>query len=197
MVTIDRPRGRPPAATRAAVIDAAMDRFRHSKRIDVQALAAETGVSRATIYRWFGSRDGLIGAAMHKAFVPLMAEARASTTRRGAPALVDTFSTVTEMLAAASGLSWFLEQEREGALRIVTSSEGPIQPLVVAMVLEIIDSEVRAGAYAPPVDTGTLAYATVRLVEAFLYNDAVVGISGQVHRLRPVLAAMFGVSTEQ
>jgi general secretion pathway protein E len=37
------------ATTREAVIDAAMVHFLHSRRIDVQALAAETGVSRATI----------------------------------------------------------------------------------------------------------------------------------------------------
>lgn len=193
MAIVDRPRGRPPAATRAAVVDAAMQRFLHSQRIEVQALAAETGVSRATIYRWFGSRDRLVGTAMVQAFVPLMAQARASTDRRGAAALADTFSTVADSLASASGLSWFLEQEREGALRIVTSSDGPIQPHVVAMVVRIIDAEVRSGAYDPPVEVDTLAYATVRVVEAFLYNDAVVGISGEVHRLRPMLAAMFGV----
>ena len=61
MAVAARPRGRPPATTRDAVIDAAMLHFLHSERIDVQALAAETGVSRATIYRWFGSRDGLVG----------------------------------------------------------------------------------------------------------------------------------------
>src|SRR5262249_48681044 len=129
-----RPRGRPPASTRDAVVDAAMAHFLHSRRIDVQALAAETGVSRATIYRWVGSRDGLVGAAMVKAFVPVLAEARASTDRRGAAALAETFATVADLLAAASGLRWFLESEREGALRIVTASAGPVQPEVVAMV---------------------------------------------------------------
>jgi AcrR family transcriptional regulator len=188
-----RPRGRPPATTREAVVDAALQHFLHSRRIDVQALAAETGVSRATIYRWFGSRDGLLGAAMIKAFTPLMAEARASTKRRGAAALADTFGAVADLLAGASGLSFFLESERGGALRILTSSDGPIQPHVVAMVEEIVETEVRAGAYEPTVEIDTLAYATVRLVEAFLYNDGVAGISGEVYRLRPMLEAMYGV----
>ncbi len=196
MATVARPRGRPPATTREAVIDAAMAHFLHSRRIDVQALAAETGVSRATIYRWFGSRDGLIGAAMVQAFTPIVAQARASTNRRGAAALADTFAALADLLAAASGLSYFLESEREGALRIVTASDGPIQPKVVAMVVAIIEDEVETGAYEPPVEIETLAYATTRVVEAFLYNDAVVGINGQVHRLHPMLEAMFGVSRE-
>jgi AcrR family transcriptional regulator len=169
-----------------------MAHFLRSRRIDVQALAAETGVSRATIYRWFGSRDGLVGAAMVKAFVPVIAEARAGTDRRGAAALADTFAAVADVLAAASGLRWFLESEREGALRIVTASAGPVQPEVVAMVKRTIDAEVRSG-YEPPVDVDTLAYATTRLVEAFLYNDAVVGVNTELVHLRPLLELIFGV----
>jgi AcrR family transcriptional regulator len=191
-----RPRGRPPATTREAVVDAAMQHFLHSRRIDVQALAAETGVSRATIYRWFGSRDGLVGAAMIKAFVPVIAQARSSTAARGAAALADTFAAVADLLALASGLRSFLESERESALRLVTASDGPVQPHVVAMVRAIIEKEVTAG-YRPGVDVDTLAYATVRLVEAFLYNDAVVGISADVHRLRPVLDVVFAVPVRQ
>jgi AcrR family transcriptional regulator len=173
-----------------------MQHFLHSRRVDVQALAAETGVSRATIYRWFGSRDGLVGAAMLKAFVPVMARARSSTTRRGAAALADTFAAVAELLALASGLRWFLESERESALRLVTASDGPVQPHVVAMVRQTIETEVGAG-YRPAVDIETLAYATVRLVEAFLYNDAVVGLNADVHRLRPVLEVIYAVAPAQ
>ncbi len=173
-----------------------MQHFLHSRRIDVQALAGETGVSRATIYRWFGSRDGLVGAAMLKAFLPVLAQARSTTDRRGAAALADTFVAVAELLAPASGLRSFLESERESALRLVTASDGPVQPQIVAMVRRIIETEVRAG-YESPVDIDTLAYATVRLVEAFLYNDAVVGLNADVHHLRPVLEVIFAVPRTQ
>ena len=57
----------------------------------------------------------------------------------------------------------------------------------------MIDEEVRAGAYDPPVDTSTLAYAIVRLAESFLFNDAVAGMRGDVDRLREVEAALLGV----
>ena len=39
----------------------------------------------------------------------------------------------------------------------------------------------------------TLAYAIVKLAEAFLFNDAVAGIRGDVDRLREVEAALLGV----
>ena len=51
-------RGRRPAASRDDVLAAALHRYLRGRRIDVQAIAAELGLGRTTIYRWFGSRDG-------------------------------------------------------------------------------------------------------------------------------------------
>ncbi len=59
--TSARRRGRPAAATREQVLELARSTFLRGLRVDVQALAAELGLSRATIYHWFGSRDGLLG----------------------------------------------------------------------------------------------------------------------------------------
>ncbi len=68
-----------------------------------------------------------------------------------------------------------------------------MQPRAVACIAELIAAEVAAGRYDPPADPQTLAYAIVRLAEAFLYNDAVIGIRGDHARLREVEAALLGV----
>lgn len=39
----------------------ARDYFLHAKRIELQTLARELGISRATAYRWAGSADQLVG----------------------------------------------------------------------------------------------------------------------------------------
>jgi hypothetical protein len=57
----------------------------------------------------------------------------------------------------------------------------------------MIEAEAAAGRYEPPADPETLAYAIVRLCEAFLYNDAAFGIRGDHERLREVQAALLGV----
>ena len=67
-----------------------------------------------------------------------------------------------------------------------------MQPRVVAAVQRIIDAEVQAGRYRPSIEPDALAYAIVRLGEAFLYNDAIVGIRGDTERLREVEAALLG-----
>jgi hypothetical protein len=63
---------------------------------------------------------------------------------------------------------------------------------MVERVTGLIEEEVSAGRYEPPVDPATLGFAIVRLAEAFLYNDA-SGLRGDVDRLRDVEAALLGV----
>jgi AcrR family transcriptional regulator len=190
--TLGRRRGRKPAASRDDVLDAALDRYLHGERIDVRAISSRLGLGRTTIYRWFGSREGLVGETVALAAASLFAEARSSAEGRGGAALLDTFDRINRGLAAAPALRSFLELERD-ALRILTSSGGIVQPRAVATIQRFIEDEVRAGAYGPPVEPSTLAYAIVRLAEAFLFNDATAAVRGDVDRLREIEAALLGV----
>jgi AcrR family transcriptional regulator len=172
-----------------------MHRYLRGRRVDVQAIATELGLGRTTVYRWFGSREGLIGEVLVRAAKPLLEDARAKARGRGGPALLDTFDRLNRSLVDAPALRQFVEQEREAALRIITSSAGRPQQTMVARIAEMIEKEQRAGNYDPPVEPSTLAYAIVRLAEAFLFNDAIAGIRGDVDRLRDVEAAILGVPT--
>ena len=73
--TIPR-RGRPAAASRDDVLALAMHRYLRGRRVDVQAIAAELGLGRTTIYRWFGSREELIGEILVRAAEPLHTRGR-------------------------------------------------------------------------------------------------------------------------
>jgi AcrR family transcriptional regulator len=187
-------RGRPAAASREDVLTAAMYRFLRGRRIDIRAIATELGLARPTIYRWLGSREDLIGEVLILAADPLLDEARASARGRGGRVLLDTFDRFNRSLADAPALRQFVEQEHDAALRIICSGAGSVQPHLVARIAGLIEDEVRRGSYEPRVDPSTLAYAIVRLAEAFLFNDAVAGMRGDVDRLREIEAALLGVS---
>jgi AcrR family transcriptional regulator len=187
-----RRRGRPPAASREDVLQAALYHYLRGRRIDVQAIATELGLGRTTVYRWFGSRGGLVGETVARAAEPLFDDARAQAQGRGGTALLDTFDRINRGLATAPALRSFLELERD-ALRILTSSGGVVHRRAVARIQRFIEDEARAGTYRPPVDPATLAYAIVRLAEAFLFNDATAGVRGDVDRLREIEAALLGV----
>ena len=188
----ERRRGRPPAASREDVLDAALDRYLRGHRIDVRAIAHQLGLGRTTIYRWYGSREDLVGETIARAAAPLFQTARADAGGRGGAALLDTFDRINRALASAPALRAFLADERD-ALRILTSSGGVVHPRAVATIRRFVEEEVQRDAYEPPVEPSTLAYAIVRLAEAFLFNDATAGVRGDVERLREIEAALLGV----
>ncbi|HEX3562284.1 MAG TPA: QsdR family transcriptional regulator [Solirubrobacterales bacterium] len=192
-ISQSKSRGRPAAASREDVLDAGLYRYLRGRRVDVQAIAAELGLGRATIYRWFGSREKLIGEVIIRATEPVLVDARSGLAGKGGPGLLDTFDRFNRALADAPALRVFVEQERDAALRIIASGAGLVQPRMVELIAGLITEEAEAGTYEPPVEPSTLGYAIVRLAEAFLFNDAVAGIRGDVNRLREVEAALLGV----
>jgi AcrR family transcriptional regulator len=188
-----RPRGRPAAASREDVLEAGLDRYLRGRRVDVQAIAAELGLGRATIYRWFGSREKLLGEVIVRATEPVLASCRKGLAGKGGPGLLETFDRFNRALADAPALRSFMEQEHDAALRIIASGAGMVQPRIVELIAGLIAEEADAGTYEPPVEPSALGYAIVKLAQAFLFNDAVVGIRGDVDRLREVEATLLGV----
>jgi AcrR family transcriptional regulator len=191
--TASRP-GRPAAATREEVLDAALWRYLRGRRVDIQAIAAELGLGRATVHRWFGTREALIGEVIVLAATPVLEASRAEARGKGGRALLETFDRFNRKLADAPALRQFVESEREAALRIITSRNGIVQPRMVSMITGLIEDEARSGKYNPPVEPSILGYAIVRLAEAFLFNDAALGSKGDLDRLREVEAALLHVA---
>src|SRR5258706_10268600 len=110
-----RKRGPAAGATREEVLARATAWFVDCRRVDVQALAAECGVGRATVYRWFGSREGLLGEVMVGLVAQRVVDARAEVRGHGAASLVDTFDLVYRGLSAAPHVRAFIERERPTA----------------------------------------------------------------------------------
>lgn len=188
-----RRRGRPATASRDDVLRAARARYLDGQRVDVTIVARSLGLGRATIYRWFGSRERLLAEVISAELETLISRERKAVRQRGAKGLLDVFDRINRRLADSVALRRFVEQERASALRLLTASDGGVQPRSVAAITEMIATEVTAGRYDAPADPQTLAYAIVRLAEAFLYNDAAFGIRGDHERLREVEAALLGV----
>ncbi len=185
--------GRPAASTREAALELARKRFLECERVDVQGIARELGLARATMHRWFQTRELLVGEMLGALAEERLTTIRARTGGHGARALLETLDKFNRDIAATRGMRALLAQEQERALRILTSSAGLVQPQVVACITRLIDAETEAGYFAPSIPSDVLAYALVRLGEAFIYNDALVGIRGETGRLRQVAAALLGV----
>ena len=184
--------GPEPGATREEVLEVARARFLACERVDVQAIAAECGVGRATVYRWFGSREGLAAEAMIAVFEARVADARAAVGGRGAKALLDAIALIYGGVVTAPHLRSLVEREPEFARRLMTSSSGIVHPRIVGLIREMIDAEIERGDYEPPVDPETLAYVLVRLAESALFHYDTDEQPRDLERMREVQAALLG-----
>ena len=166
--------------------------YLEGQRVDVTVVASRLGLGRATIYRWFGSRETLLGEVIARELELLVARKRAEVRRRGAAGLLEVLDRVNRALIRSTAVRRLLEQERT-AMRILTSSAGAVEPRAVGCIQALIEEEMTAGDYEPPADPATLAYALVHLRHAFLWNDATNGVRGDYERLRKVSAALLGI----
>jgi AcrR family transcriptional regulator len=186
-------RGRPATASRDDVLALVTEQYLDGQRVDITVVAARLGLGRATIYRWFGSREALLGEVVAHQLELLVAGKRAEVRQRGPEGLLEVLDRVNRTLTRSRAVRRLLEQERGGAMRMLTSSAGVVEPRAVACVQSLIEEEMESGRYEPPADPATLAYALVHLRHAFLWNDATSGVRGDYERLREVQGALLGI----
>jgi AcrR family transcriptional regulator len=178
-------------ATPAAAFRAARTMFLQGRRLDMQALAAELGVSRATLYRWTGQREQLLGDVLWTLSDDIFERAKADHPEHtGADRLLAIFRQYLGVLVQARPLHVFLQQETHAALRILTSREGGVHPRTVRALAELFREEQESGAFAPKSDLNSLAYAVVRVTEGFIYNDAIVAVEPEVDRAAGIVALL-------
>jgi AcrR family transcriptional regulator len=189
-----RPPGRPASATPDDVLDTVMAAFLAGERVEINAVAAQLGVSRASIYRWFGSRDGVLGAALAREITRIFTAADRRCGERGAQRVSQVLDTAVRWLVDHGSLRRYFDTESTAALQLITRSDGPVHTATVGAVCTLIRRAEDEDGYRPPIERDTLAYALVRLCEAFLYNDAVAELRGDVDRLRAVQAALLRAS---
>lgn len=173
--------------TPADAYDAATRTYLAGRRLDMRELAAEIEVSRNTLYRWTGGREQLLqdviwalsDAAIDRIWVD-------TSRRRGTSRLVEALRRYLVTIVESSALQEFLRNETYVALRLLTS-HGPFQDRLVAKVRQLVDEEATRGTFTPRADTGLLAYAAVRTMEGFVYNDTVVRSEPEVDQAVKVI----------
>ncbi len=134
--------------THTRILDAAIATLsRHGlSRLSLEDVAREAGVSRQTLYRYFGSRDALITATIlreEEAFIAAMVAA-AERHREFRPALEAAIRTALTVARAHPLLDRLLETEPEALLPFLTMGQGPVlsaaRPVVQRLLAERLES---------------------------------------------------------
>lgn len=162
-------------ATPLDALRAARRMWLAEQRIDMGGLAAELGISRATLYNWVGDRERLTAEVVWSIAERTIAEGRRNARGSGADLLSELIGSYLEGLAQFEPTRRFIERDPEFALRVLTSGHTPFQGRLVDAVRELIAEQVASSGYEPPLDPETLAYVLVRIGEAFIFNDLITG----------------------
>lgn len=184
--------GRPAGATPEDVLREARRAFHAGVRVDARAIAERLGISRTSIYRWYGARDGLMGAVLAAEF-RFLVDTSEVATGPGAERIKATVLKVCETIAHHAPFAAYLSDHKLEALRLITASDGRVQPAAVARVREVIDHAIEADGYRPRLEPGLLAYTLVRLVDGFVYtsyDDSRVALNTDLTHLDAVLTAL-------
>jgi AcrR family transcriptional regulator len=161
--------------TPADALQAARRRFLRGERVDMNDLAQELGIGRATLYRWVGSRDRLLGEVLWSLAELGLAQSRAEATGRGAAWVLAVYRRFGDLIVGLEPLRHFVKSEPECALRVMTSKASPLQRRVVDTFRDVLVEAQKTRGLKLRLDPETLAFAMVRIAESFLWTDLITG----------------------
>ena len=158
-----------------AVVQGGMRHFLQRSTLDMDALAAELAVSRATLYRVAQSREALLADVFRALTTLMLAEARARRTRTGVDGVLEVSRHFGEQLLSADTMRRFLARERDLAGRVLFTPAGALHDGAVAAQLQIFAETGLAASLGPDADLAYLAFLYVRIFGAALYAEFFTG----------------------
>lgn len=162
------------------------------RRIEMQELAAELGVNRATLFRWVGGRDDLLAEILWSLAEPTLAQAVNDADASGGQRISTIMGRFIALLDEADFFREFLRREPERALRILTTRASTVQSRLVMAVETLVQEEITRAQLHPPLAPHDLAYLIVRIVESFLYADIITGEQHDAAKATLAITALLG-----
>lgn len=164
-------------------------RFLHGERLDMQAMAGELGVSRATVYRWAGNHDRLLGEVLVDLTRKTWALAEYDVPGRGAERILTVYRRVLTMLVSSEPYRTALLRDPRQLLRVATR-DGRVIRTVTDLCADLLAREEATGSLVLPTDHRALASAMVRIGEATIYADLLAGADPDIDRSVDIVALL-------
>ena len=151
-------------------------RFLRGSRLDMRELAADLKISRATLYRWVGDRERLMGEILWSLAERGLADAREyAGAAKGTEWVVRFYSRFMEIVAGFEPIRHFVEAEPDAALRVLTSRHGVQQQRLIKTLRAVLEERAAAGELALRLPAEDLAFVMVRIGESFIWREFITG----------------------
>ena len=187
-----------PAARRAGrrsarIVAVAARWIQDGRRLDMQGLADELGISRVTLFRRIGSREALLGKALWLLTQCTLETAAAQWEAERPEGELHTPGTgryINAIVSESTGLRRLLEDEPALAIRVLTDPHGQVQTGVAAFVEDLLRRDIAEFGLVTIIEPDALAYALVRLGESFLYADVLAARKPDVETVNRLQQAL-------
>ena len=160
----------------------------------MRELALAVGVSRATLYRWVGDREHLLGEILWSLSEIGLAEAEAhanvSVPNGGGDWMVAYLARFTELTAGFEPIRRYVEAEGEAALRVLTSRHGVQQRRLIEAVCRQLERRQAAGELRLRIPPPDLAYVLIRVGESFIWRELITGDEPDLARATEVVRVL-------
>lgn len=164
-----------PKATPQALFALALEKWTKGERFDIGKIAQELDVSRATVFRWVGSRELLYGEVISTLFEGALRQSLDEAKGTGAAYIGDVSRRVMTAMMEHQPLRVFVKQDPEYAMRILMSKSSTVEQRSAQCIRKALEEHVAKGQIRPAMNLDDLAYLIVRIGESFLYRESITG----------------------
>ena len=149
------------------------------RRLNLSLLAEELGVGRATLMRWVGNKDLLMGEILWSEYKRLYDEAieraQSDPKLKGIDFLAQIYTDINVALINARPMHDFMRAEPQWGLQLLTSNVSGLQSRLIETWRKLFEEQIQAGTINPEMDADSLAYFIIRIGEGAIYCDLICG----------------------
>jgi AcrR family transcriptional regulator len=174
--------GRLPKASAIDAFALARQRFMAGERVEMGVIADELGLNRVTVYRWVGSREQLLVEVLWSLAEPTLNHQRERVPETGSERVVKVLTSFIVAVLSNRGMTRFVSEEPELAIRLMTRPEAGFQPRLLAWVHDLLEEETSAGRLELPGELDNCTYGIVRVLESYISLDLIQGVKPDAAR---------------
>jgi AcrR family transcriptional regulator len=162
-------------------------------RVDMGELAQRVGVGRATLYRWFGSRDGLLDALLERFALVFLEQARERAEGEGDAWVLDISRRLMEATVEFEPARRFVAREPHVALRLLLGEGGAVHRTLSRALREAlieVHSEREMTALEPSIEP------MVQIATALQWATFAIGDEPKIEQAIELMGLMLAAARE-
>lgn len=174
----------------ADLLHVAKKRFLEGRLENLEQLADELGISRATAYKWVGNVAQMMSLIFASIAEEMFQRASDEIKGSGVTRIQKILMRISRETVTLAPYRRFIENNPEKALRIITAKGMPLQKKSITLIEGLLEQETAKGQLALPLDAHTMAYVLARVIESFVYADFLADEPADFEKEAVVLATL-------